>query len=351
MAPPPPIPLTMKAWQYSHITNGIEKHLKLNTAAPLPPLGTDHVLVQILSASLNPADYKFAEIPLLSNLLIKKPAIPAVDFAGRVVAIGPDSGKVVRREELRAGELVFGKLDAPVRFGVLAEYAVAPREGCVPLPHDGGVSVDDAACVGTAGLTAYQCIIPNVKAGDRVFINGGSGGVGSFGIQLAKVKGCFVVTSCSGANVELCKSLGADQVVDYKSQNLVAELKKMQKFDLVVDNVGSPSELYWHAHHFTNAGTKFVQVGAAFSPGDIYSLVARMVWPGFLGGGKRSFEFLGTKNNYEQFKDIARWMAEGKVKALIDEVYGMEDKGPIRAFEKLKTGRVKGKLVVRVAEP
>ena len=346
----------MKAWQYSQSSNGIEKNLKLNNAAPLPPtahsLGTDQVLVQVLSASLNPADYKLAEIPLVSALAIKKPATPAVDFAGRVVASGPRSGKIPSSEDLlKAGQLVFGKLDPlPARYGVLAEFTVAPRSGCVPLPAR-GVGVDDAACVGTAALTAYQCIVPHVKAGDRVFINGGSGGVGSFGIQMAKVKGCFVATSCSGANVDLCKSLGADQVIDYQSQDLVAELKKMHKFDLVVDNVGTPGELYWQAHHFTNAGAKFVQVGAGFSAGDIYRLASRMMWPGFLGGGKRPFQFLGTKNDYEQFQDIARWMAEGKVKALIDEVYGMEDKGPIRAFEKLKTGRVKGKLVVRVAEP
>ena len=306
--------------------------------------------MQILSASLNPADYKFAEIPLVSALVITKPAIPAVDFAGRVVAVGPDSGKISSSEDVKVGQLVFGKLDPPVRFGVLAEYAVAPRRGCVPLPR--GVGVDDAACVGTAGLTAYQCIVPRVEAGDAVFINGGSGGVGSFGIQIAKARGCYVVASCSGANVKLCKSLGADQVVDYQSQNLVVALDKMtRKFDLVVDNVGGLGELYWRAHLFTKPGAQFVQVGAGVSAGDIYGLVSRMVWPGFLGGGKRPFRFLGVKNNPDQFRDIAGWMAEGKVKAVIDEVFGMEDQGPVRAFEKLKTGRVKGKLVVRVAEP
>ena len=309
--------------------------------------------MQILSASLNPADYKFAEIPLVSALVIKKPATPAVDFAGRVVAVGPTSsgGNHSSSEEgLRAGQLVFGKLDPPVRFGVLAEYAIAPRRGCVPLPR--GVGVDDAACVGTAALTAYQCIVPNVKTGDAVFINGGSGGVGSFGIQIAKAMGCYVVASCSGANAGLCRSLGADQVVDYRSQDLVVALEKMtRKFDLVVDNVGELGELYWRAHLFTKPGAQFVQVGAGVSAGDIYGLVSRMVWPGFLGGGKRPFRFLGVKNDPGQFREISGWMAEGKVKALIDEVFGMEDQGPVRAFEKLKTGRVKGKLVVRVAEP
>ncbi|CAD6594303.1 MAG: hypothetical protein ASARMPREDX12_008601 [Alectoria sarmentosa] len=342
----------MKAWQFSQVTGGLEKNLKLNNTASLPPnansLAADQVLVQVLSATLNPIDYKLAQIPVLGNLIIKKPASPGLDYSGRVIASGANSKKI-SSEDLEPGQLVFGRLDAPTQFGTLAEYTIVPRAGCVPIAH--GVSPDDAACIGTAALTAYQCIIPNVKSGDRVFINGGSGGVGSFGIQLAKVKGCYVVTSCSGLNVELCKSLGADQVVDYKSTDVVAELKKMQKFDLVVDNVGTPSEMYWRAHDFTNAGTKYVQVGGGLSLGEIYNLLTRMMWPGFLGGGKRPFQFLGLANNYDQFKEIGEWMAQGKVKALVDEVYGMEDKGPVRAFERLKTGRSKGKIVVRIAEP
>ena len=349
---PPSIPTTMKAWQFSLVTGGIEKNLKLNNTASLPPnansLAADQVLVQVLSTTLNPSDYKFAQIPVVGNLIIKKPSSPGVDYSGRVVASGANSKKI-SSEDLTPGQLVFGRLDLPTQFGTLAEYTVVPRSGCVPLTQ--GVNLDNAACVGTAALTAYQCIVPNIKSGDRVFINGGSGGVGSFGIQIAKVKGCHVTTSCSSVNVELCKSLGADQVIDYKSKDVVAELKKMQKFDLVVDNVGTPREMYWQAHNFTNLGTKYVQVGGGVSLGEIYLLLSRMMWPGFLGGGKIAFQFLGVASNYDHFKEIGEWMAQGKVKALIDEVYGMEDKGPIRAFERLKTGRAKGKVVVKVAEP
>lgn len=346
------IPATMKAWQFSQTKGGIEKNLKLSNTAPLPPnansLAADQVLVKVLSSSLNPVDHKFAEAPVLGNLIIKKPSSPGLDFSGRVIASGPNSNKI-SSEDLSPGQMVFGRLDGPTQFGTLAEYTVVPRAGCVPLPQ--GVSADDAACIGTAALTAYQCIVPNIKPGDRVFINGGSGGVGSFGIQIAKIKGCYVATSCSSVNVELCKSLGADEVIDYKSKDVVAELKKMQKFDLVVDNVGTPREMYWEAHNFTNAGTKYVQVGGGLSLGDIYALLSRMMWPGFLGGGKRSFTFLGLASNYDQFKEIGEWMAQRKVKALVDDVYGMEDKGPIKAFERMKTGRAKGKIVVRVAEP
>lgn len=345
------IPNTMKAWQYSLTAGGLQRNLKLNTSAALPSnaisLPADKTLVQVITATLNPVDYKLAEIPLVGRLLTGQPACPGIDYAGRVVATGSNSKKV-STQDLNPGQLVFGRLEPPAKFGTLAEYIVASRAGCVPIPE--GVSPDDAACIGTAGQTAYQCIVPNVEPGQRIFINGGSGGTGSFGIQFAKAKGCSVVTSCSTANVELCKNLGADEVVDYKKQDLVAELTRLGKFDLVVDNVGKPVDLFWQAHHFLKEGAKWVQVGAGFGLGDIWALMSRKMWPKFLGGGATEFEFLRVANNYDQAKQIGQWMQEGKVKAVTDEVFGMEDKGPIKAFERLKTGRAKGKVVVRIAQ-
>ncbi len=208
----------MKAWQFASASPTVEKNLKLNTSAPLPAgstsLPADRILVQVLAVSLNPVDHKLPEIPLLGRLITGSPATPSIDYAGRVVATGPISKKV-SSTDLKLGQLVFGRLDRPTKFGTLAEYTIAPRAGCAPIPS--GVSVMDATCAATAALTAYQSIIPKIKgaAGKRVFINGGSGGTGTFGIQIAKAAGCHVTTSCSGANVGLCESLGADTVIDY----------------------------------------------------------------------------------------------------------------------------------------
>jgi len=345
------IPSTMKAWQFSQTAGGLERNLKLNSSAALPTNGTslpaDKTLVQVITATLNPVDYKMAEIPLIGRLLIGKPATPGLDYAGRVIATGPNSKKI-SSQDLKQGQLVFGRLDKPTKFGTLAEYTVAPRAGCVPIPE--GVSPDDAACVGTAGLTAYQSIVPNVESGQHIFINGGSGGTGIFGIQIAKAKGCFVVTSCSTPNVELCKKMGADEVIDYRKQDLAAELTRLGKFDLVVDNVGKPLGLFWQAHKFMKEEAKWVQVGAGFSLSDIRELMSRTMWPKLLGGGETRFEFIHVANNYEQYEQIGQWMQEGKVKAITDEAFEMEDKGPIKAFERVKTGRAKGKVVVRVTE-
>ncbi|KAL9637925.1 MAG: hypothetical protein Q9164_001898 [Protoblastenia rupestris] len=348
------LPPTMKAWQFTSTSPTLEKNLKLNTSAPLPAsassLPADQTLVQVLVVSLNPVDYKFPEIPLLGRLMTGSPATPSIDYAGRVVATGPNSKKV-SATDLELGQLVFGRLDGPTKFGTLAEYTIAPRAGCVPIPS--GVSVIDAACAASVALTAYQCIIPKIKggAGERVFINGGSGGTGTFGIQIAKAAGCHVTTSCSGANVELCESLGADTVIDYTSKDVVAELKKMPQFDLVVDNVGLPANLYWSAPSFTKPGAPYMQVGApAISLGFVYEMLCKTMWPRLLGGGQRPWEFLHLESKVEDYAQIGRWMQEGKVRAVVDEVFGMEDKGPVRAFEKLRTGRTRGKIVVKVAE-
>ncbi|KIX06018.1 uncharacterized protein Z518_03992 [Rhinocladiella mackenziei CBS 650.93] len=349
------LPLTMRAWQFTSTHGGLEKNLTLNSSAALPPhsvsdLGKDKVLVQVLFTALNPVDYKIAELPVMGRLAIRRPSSPGLDFAGRVAASGSQS-------DFKVGQLVFGRLDQPTQFGALAEYTVARTGALVAVPE--GVQAQDAACVGTAGLTAYQSIVPNVKEGNgnRVFINGGSGGTGVWGIQIAKALGCYVVTSCSSKNAELCKSLGADRVVDYNSEDVVEALTKIaadsssgpgRKFDLLVDNVGASGRLYWNCHHFTSHGARYVQVGAEFSGHSTLDLVMKMGWPGFLGGGKRKFHMLSVKSDKRQLEQIGRWMSEGKAKAVVDQVLRMED-AP-KAFEQLKKKHTRGKILVAVSE-
>ena len=337
----------MCAWQLSGSSGGIDKNLTLNNSAPLPTksksLGPNDVLVQIFSSALNPVDYKLAEVSLLRMVVYGTLATPGIDYAGRVVAIGKSP-----KSDIKPGQLVFGCTYQPTKFGTLAEYAVVPRSGCVPIPED--VKVADAASIGCAGHTAYQSIVPYVKSGERVFINGGSGGTGIFGIQIAKVIGCYVVASCSAANAELCKSLGADEVIDYRSQDVVESLKQKVNFDLVIDNVGRPSELYWEAHKFMTGKGIIAQVAFGPSLGSLYDVTTRLLWPGFLGGMKRRYSVVTLKPEASELQEMIEWMKEGKIKAVIDDVFDMEEKGAVRAFQKLKTGRAKGKILVRIAQ-
>ena len=143
--------------------------------------------------------------------------------------------------------------------------------------------------------------------------------------------------------------LGADEVIDYKTSDVVKELSaKGQTFTLVVDNVGTPDNLYTSSHHFLNNNGNFIQVGAGLHLSDIFSLLSRMLWPGFLGGGKRPYRFLGVASKYDDFVQIGQWMKEGKVRSVIDSAFDFSD-GP-KAYEKLRSGRAKGKIVVHVTE-
>jgi NADPH:quinone reductase-like Zn-dependent oxidoreductase len=330
----------MQAWQYSSTAGGLEKNLKINPSAPLPVRKPNQHLVQVIAAALNPVDYKPAEIALISALLISKPATPGIDFAGKIVE--PAEGSSFQK-----GQLVFGfSGTSPFDGGALREYTITETKGTAAVPD--GVDPVDAATIGVAGITAYQAIVPKVKKDDKIFINGGSGGCGIFGIQIAKTLGCHVTTACSTANVDLCKSLGADEVVDYKKKNVIeALIESGNKFDHVVDNVGSDINLYWRCHEYTKPGAVFMQIAGSPTLSHLTDLIKIKTLPGFLGGGKRKREGFLASANKEELDQLVAWMKEGKVKSVIDHKFTFGEVP--QAFERLKTGRARGKIVVDIA--
>ena len=333
------IPSTMRAWQYLRTNGGLEKNLRMNPSAPLPKPKSNQHLVRIAAAALNPVDYKPAEVPGITRFVISKPATPAIDFAGSIVK--PASGS-----SLKPGQLVFGASGtSPLAGGALADFNAAQTASVAVLPE--GVSLTDAATVGVAGLTAYQSIVPYVKKGDRIFINGGSGGTGAFGIQFARTIGCHITTTCSTTNIDLCKRLGADEVIDYRKENVIEALKaKESKFDHAVDNVGTDHEMIWSSHQFMQPGAAYIVVGGGATLGDAIDGVKRKIWPTFLGGIKGKVMGFWPRPTVEDLQQIVEWIRTGKVKPLIDEKFPFEQ-AP-HAMEKLKTGRAKGKIVIDV---
>lgn len=253
------------------------------------------------------------------------------------------------------GDLVFGHLPPTCPYGASGEYILAPTKVCALLPKSGGITPIQAASIPCAGVTAYQCIAPHVKAGDKVFINGGGGGCGTFGIQIAKALGCFVTTTCSTGKVETLKNLGADEVIDYSTTNVIETMRsKGPVYTVCVDNVGAPapdkeSDIYRAAGDFLLPTTgRFIQVGMPVSMGAAKTLGSRILTPGFMGGGKSKLVvFMLDSTKTQDLETMARWVVEGKVKPVIEEVFAFEDL--VTAFEKVKTGRTVGKLVVRVA--
>ncbi|KAF2155176.1 putative zinc alcohol dehydrogenase [Myriangium duriaei CBS 260.36] len=334
-------PSRMRAWQYSGISGGLEKSLRLNESAQAPaPPPTGSVMVEVMSAALNPVDYKLIELPFIGGWLTRKPATPGLDFAGRVVESA---------EGFEKGERVFGRIQPLTQHGSLAQYAVCSSKAMMRLPNN--VSFDEGACLTTAALVAYQTIVPFLPKGDNrsVFVNGGSGGVGTFSVQIAKALGCYVVASCSGANAQLVKELGADEVIDYRTTDLVTELKKKGRtFDLVVDNVGQPFDLHRACDVCVKEGGRVVQIGAEISWRGVVSLLDSMVRPRFLGGAKTPFTMTGTQDRAQDLHQLAEWAASGRIKSVIDTTFPFLDVP--RAFERLKTGRARGKIVVSSAD-
>ncbi|KAK9369025.1 hypothetical protein V1509DRAFT_501665 [Lipomyces kononenkoae] len=333
------IPSAMRSWQYTSTKGGLENNLTLNEV-PMPQPKADQHLVRIIAAAVNPLDYRLAEFQFLHRAAFPKPASPGDDFAGYIVKPAPGSA-------LKPGQLVFGA--AGTNFmcgGAMSEYGIANTKSIALIPA--GLSTTDASSITVAGLTAYQSILPHSEPGSHVFLNGGSGGVGTFGIQIAKATGRSVTVTCSTANVELCKSLGADEVIDYKTQNVLQALKASpHKYDLVVDLVGNGQNLFWNAHEYTNPGAKFVTVSVSHNFSFVWFVAKAQLFPRFLSGAKRQHLTVFGSAKAQDLKQIADWMAAGKIKSVIDSKFKFEDLR--QAYQRLKTGRARGKIIIDVA--
>ncbi|KAL2853481.1 hypothetical protein BJY01DRAFT_206768 [Aspergillus pseudoustus] len=345
-------PAEMKAYLYSTtVPNGVLPNLAYNPAArtPRPPSSPSQFLIRVLSTSLNPADCKVPEQSTVFGrvLACSTPASPGLDFAGRIAATHPNYNR-----EFKEGQLVFGCLARPRTFGTTGEYVLCYENDLAILPE--GVSIDDAACVGVSIRTAWQSLKYYIRPSSsataggeqkKVFINGGSGGCGVFAIQFAKMLGCHVTVTCSSRNEKLVRELGADEVIDYTAMDVLEALKtKGQVFDHVIDHIGTPDDLYSQCHHFLKTGRAYVQVGA----GSIMKVVWRTITPRFLGGGRRWFVPLMLENSKEDLLTVVGFLKEKKIKVVVDEVFEFED--VVKAYEKLHSGRARGKIIVHVAK-
>ncbi|KAL6874272.1 GroES-like protein [Trichoderma longibrachiatum] len=334
---------TMQAWQVA-APGTIEQSLKLidNAPKPAPPLQKGQILVEVVSAGLNPADYKTVEMGLFSKAILSFPKTPGMDLSGRVVAAADDVADV------KAGDVVLVRLDPTKAAGSLSQYVVAERAGYAVLPPD--FDMDVAAGAPTTALTAYQTIKPYVERGSKIFINGGSGGVGTFGIQIGKALGCHVAVSCSAKKKELCEKLGADEIFDYKAGDLVTQLKERgEVFDLIVDNVGSSLPgLYQQSKHYLKPEGVYVLVGGSASLSSAKNFAMAKFVPSFLGGGRNRLVTFVTANKHDDLAQIAQWLGEGAVRTIIDATFEFEE--AVQAFEHLKKGSSGGKVIVHVSK-
>ena len=342
----------MRAWQYSKTTTArtlvgkLEDSLTINEFAPSPnrsSLTRDQVIVEVASAALNPIDYKLPESDWLGKTFgISKDAQPGVDFSGWIAATHPSN------KEYKEGQRVFGSLSAPSKFGALGQFIVASKSEIAPLPDV--VTFDDAAALGTAAGTAYKSLLPKVvKPGSHVFINGGSGGVGTFAIQFAKIMGATVTATTSTANVQLVRSLGADNVLDYMKSDIVAQLEAAgDAFDIIIDNVGSPKDLYERSDQLLTASGVYVQVAANPTFEDMRPILGNTIRAMLGKCVAPRFHFVTEKGNTDDYTRFVQWMEEGKLCSIVSQTFAFEDVP--KAYATLREGRSKGKVIVHVSE-
>jgi len=335
------LPDQMRSAQWT--TAPMESSLIVSETTPLPrdahSLPENSALVKVSYASINPVDYKAPEFGFFRYMAMGKgPWIPACDYAGTVVT--------TNLPHVKPGDKVAGCTAIP-KFGTLAEYAVIEgAENVAKLPE--GVNLKDAATLAVAAQTAMQSIEPYVEEGFKVIIYGASGGTGTFGIQIAKIMGCIVTAVCSGPKVELCKRLGADDVIDYQSTDVIQELKKGGlQYDLIVDNVAVGGPIYTQSHHYLKKTGRYVTIAAGPNLSSLIGMVQILALPAFLGGGRRRSVYVGRKPDAEELVKLAGWIKDGKLKPFIEKVYHLDEVAD--AFKQLKSGRTQGKLVVEVS--
>ncbi|MEW1782425.1 NADP-dependent oxidoreductase [Arthrobacter sp. NPDC080086] len=315
------------------------------TDVPRPTLKPDELLVQVYAAAVNPIDNMIPAGTFKPVLKFELPATLGSDVAGVVVEVG---SSVTR---FKPGDAVFASLFDLGR-GSIAEFAAVPESVAALKPDN--LDFVQAASVPMVGLTSWQALREraNVRAGQKVFVPAGSGGIGTFAIQLAKYFGAKVGTTTSTANVQLVSSLGADEVVDYKKQ---AFENVLRGYDVVLGTLrGDALE---KSVGILKPGSKIVSLigplDAAFARARrlnfllafVFGLMSRKITR--LAGKKNvSYAFLFMRPDGEQLANIAELLKSERIRPVIDKVFPFERAK--EALEYLAQGRAKGKVVVQI---
>jgi len=279
-----------------------------------PSPGTGEILVEVHAAALTRDELNWP--------VDRLPAIPSYEVSGKVAEVGSQ----VRRFEV--GDTAYG-LTGFERDGVAAELAVIPADRLAGKPES--LSHVEASCIPLAGLSAMQGLFDHgrLEAGQRVLIHGGAGGVGAFAVQLAKIRGAYVIATATGSRVEAAGELGADEVVDHQANNFT----QIEPVDLVFDTVG---------------GSRLAGSPAVVVPdGRIVSVAERP--PAGLGAeeGVESIFFI-VEPNADQLVELARLADLGDLRVLVDSTFPLDRAQ--EAFDRLQSGDAIGKVVLTVPD-
>jgi len=314
---------------------------------PRPEPGPTDLLVRVRAASINPVDFKIRDGAVKVMLPYSFPLVLGNDLAGDVEAVGAGVTK------FEVGDAVYARLDKD-RIGALAEYALVRESAAAPKPPSLGYV--EAASLPLVGLTAWQCLIDiaKLREGQRVLIHAGSGGVGTFAIQLAKYLGATIYTTASMKNHALVTELGADMPIDYKKATFEEVARGV---DVVFDTQGGETLL--RSFDAVKRGGVVVTVGgkpdARFARA--WGLSAPLVWIlGFLNRKvdkkarekEARFEYWFMRADGEQLAKIGELVEQGIIKPVIDKTFPLERAG--EAIDYVESGRAVGKVVVEMGK-
>lgn len=287
-----------------------------------PKASKNQVVVEVKATSINPIDWKLREGYLQQMMDWQFPIILGWDVAGVISEVGDGV------TEWKVGDKVFARPET-TRFGTYAEYTIVDQDLLAKIPTN--TSFEEAAAVPLAGLTAWQGLFDHgkLKKGETVLIHAGAGGVGTYAIQLAKTIGAKVITTASKKNHKLLAELGADQIIDYKTEDFSEILSGV---DLVLDTMGGAVQ---------NDSFKVLKpkTGRMIS---IVGLADEEVRKQY----DVEFDSIWLDPNGKQLMEIADLMAEGKVKSIIGAKFPLTEKGIYDAHELSETHHALGKIVV-----
>lgn len=312
---------------------------------PTPEINEYEVLAEIHAASINPIDFKIRDGKVKLLIQYKMPLILGNDFSGVVVKVGE---KVTR---FKVGDEIYAR-PRKSKIGTFAEYISIHEDDIALKPKN--LSFEEAASIPLVGLTSYQALhdIMQLQKGQKILIHAGSGGVGTFAIQLAKAMGATVATTASEAGADLVTSLGADKVINYKKENFEAILKN---YDAVFDTLGGKT--LEKSFEIIKEGGKIVSVsgrpnarfakeyGAGFFKTLLFSAASHKL-TALEKKHHAQYSFLFMKPSGEQLRIIADLIESGKIKPIIDRTFSFEEAQ--KAMEYAESGRAKGKIIVKM---
>jgi NADPH:quinone reductase-like Zn-dependent oxidoreductase len=301
-----------------------------------PTPGDKEVLIRVRAAAVNPLDVHVLKGgPALARLLFgpRKPKVPGVDAAGTVEAVG--SGVT----QFQVGEAVFGAVK-----GAFAEYAVGPESKLAAKPNL--VSFEDAAACPIAALTALQGLrnCGKIQPGQDVLINGASGGVGTFAVQLARFFEAHVTAVCSARNAEMVRSLGAKRAIDYTKDDFA---NGADRYQLIFDLAGNHS--YPACRQILSPNGRWVGAGVLAGMNSLAAMFGGLIWALIVSRfSSRKFVTFVAKINREDLKFLGKLLASGKLKPVIDKRYTLAEVPEAMRYQ--GTWRARGKLVVVLGE-